>query len=126
MHFYTFIFPISHAVNSHSKIRHIPIVVWFPSGYSYSHPISKHAEQNNKVYLQTVDSRAAGQTIPLKTGRQSLKNKITLKHHSNTQFFTGRMPFLPPNQQRQSTENTIQNTLKIRPKILQSFFKLLC
>jgi len=25
-------------------------------------------------------------------------------HHSK--FFTGRMPFLPPNQQRQSTEGT--------------------
>jgi len=24
--------------------------------------------------------------------------------HSTTLFFTGRMPFLPPNQQRQSTE----------------------
>jgi len=24
--------------------------------------------------------------------------------HLTTQFFTGRMPFLPPNQQRQSTE----------------------
>ena len=28
-----------------------------------------------------------------------------------TQFFTGRMPFLPPNQQRQSTEGT-QSTLQ--------------
>jgi len=30
-------------------------------------------------------------------------------NHANTsllQFFTGRMPFLPPNQQRQSTEGT--------------------
>jgi len=26
--------------------------------------------------------------------------------HPNTQFFTGRMPFLPSNQQRQSTEGT--------------------
>jgi len=26
--------------------------------------------------------------------------------HSTTQFFTGRMPFVPPNQQRQSTEGT--------------------
>jgi len=25
--------------------------------------------------------------------------------HPNTQFFAGRMPFLPPNQQRQSTED---------------------
>ena len=28
-----------------------------------------------------------------------------------TQFFTGRMPFLPPNQQRQSTEGTDQITV---------------
>jgi len=27
--------------------------------------------------------------------------------HPTTQFFTGRMPFLPPNQQRQSTEGYI-------------------
>ena len=29
--------------------------------------------------------------------------------HPTTQFFTGRMPFLPPNQQRQSTEGNIHN-----------------
>jgi len=28
--------------------------------------------------------------------------------HPITQFFTGRMPFLPPNQLRQSTEGTAQ------------------
>ena len=28
----------------------------------------------------------------------------TPRHHPTTQFFTGQMPFLPPNQQRQSTE----------------------
>jgi len=28
--------------------------------------------------------------------------------HPNSQFFTGRMPFLPPNQQRQSTEGNIK------------------
>jgi len=31
--------------------------------------------------------------------------------HPTTQFFTGRMPFLPPNQQRQCTEGIIQNAL---------------
>jgi len=30
--------------------------------------------------------------------------------HPTTQFFTGRMPFLPPNQQRQSTEGKEINT----------------
>jgi len=28
------------------------------------------------------------------------------RQHPTTGFFTGRMPFLPPNQQRQSTEGT--------------------
>jgi len=28
------------------------------------------------------------------------------RQHPTTQFFTGRLPFLPPNQQRQSTEGT--------------------
>jgi len=31
----------------------------------------------------------------------------TENHASTAQFFTGRMPFLPPNQQRQSTEDLI-------------------
>ena len=29
------------------------------------------------------------------------------RQHPTTQFFTGRMPFLPPNQQRQSTEGIV-------------------
>jgi len=28
------------------------------------------------------------------------------RQHPTTQFFSGRMPFLPPNQQRQSTEGS--------------------
>ena len=32
------------------------------------------------------------------------------RQHPTTQFFTGRMPFLPPNQQRQSTEGIMANT----------------
>jgi len=29
--------------------------------------------------------------------------------HPTTLFFTGRMPFLPPNHQHQSTEGTLKN-----------------
>jgi len=32
-----------------------------------------------------------------------------LRQHPTTHFFTGRMPFLPPNQQRQSTEEQTKN-----------------
>ena len=45
--------------------------------------------------------------------------------HLTTQFFTGRMSFLPPNQQRQSTEGrTVQKTVKTvknRQKLQTSF-----
>ena len=34
------------------------------------------------------------------------------RQHPTTQFFTGRMPFLPPNQQRQSTEGITQDRKK--------------
>jgi len=36
--------------------------------------------------------------------------------HPTTQFFTGRMPFLPPNQQRQSTEVTESSLYSIEVK----------
>jgi len=32
--------------------------------------------------------------------------------HPTTQLFTGRMPFLPPNQQRQSTEGKLEQASK--------------
>jgi len=34
------------------------------------------------------------------------------RQYPTTLFFTGRMPFLPPNQQRQSTEGTIHPLIK--------------
>jgi len=34
------------------------------------------------------------------------------RQHPTTQFLTGRMPFLPPNQQRQSTEGIYSNNEK--------------
>jgi len=42
--------------------------------------------------------------------------------HPTTLFFTGRMPFLPPNQQHQSTEGTLKNKIKkIKNKIIEYF-----
>jgi len=36
--------------------------------------------------------------------------------HPITQFFTGRMPFLPPNQQRQSTEGKKGKETEVKEK----------
>jgi len=43
-------------------------------------------------------------------------------NHANTpplSFFTGRMPFLPPNQQRQSTEGDATSQLYMQSKLTQ-------
>jgi len=43
-------------------------------------------------------------------GRMQVCTSLQTDNHASTSplsFFTGRMPFLPPNQQRQSTEGTI-------------------
>ena len=39
--------------------------------------------------------------------------------HPTTQFFTGRMPFLPPNQQRQSTEGKTNSDIKCNEMTLK-------
>ena len=52
-----------------------------------------------------------------KSAPRSRQIAIKITHqHLTTQFFTGRMPFLPPNQQCQSTEGTPRNLpKKFRP-----------
>jgi len=43
-------------------------------------------------------------------GHMQVCTSLQTDNHASTpalSFFTGRMPFLPPNQQRQSTEGTI-------------------
>jgi len=45
-------------------------------------------------------------------GHMQVCISLQADNHASTKFFTGRMPFLPPNQQRQSTEG--KNFLKSR------------
>jgi len=45
-------------------------------------------------------------------GRMLVCTSLQTDDHASTptlKFFAGRMPFLPPNQQRQSTEGTVLN-----------------
>jgi len=53
--------------------------------------------QKGKAKSVAVASAGPYASLHLPPDRQQRK-------HLTTQFFTGRMPFLPPNQQRQSTE----------------------
>ena len=46
--------------------------------------------------------------------------------HLTTQFFTGRMPFLPPNEQRQSTEGQKKEKKKKKKRVSSKLQKLPC
>jgi len=62
-----------------------------------------------------------------KSAPRSTQTSTATPHHSA--FFTGRMAFLPPNQQRQSTEGTIwryTNTFIINIIILRGFVECNC
>ena len=59
------------------------------------------------VFIEAKDDRGGGDNWT--TGAIS-RAKLRSNHHhqqTNIQFFTGRMPFLSPNQQCQSTEGKI-------------------
>jgi len=53
--------------------------------------------------------------------------KLQSNHHhqqTNTQFFTGRMPFLSPNQQCQSTEGEKSHSMDLLTPSLPEVFQL--
>ena len=49
-----------------------------------------------------------------KSAPRSRQINMLAPHHPTTQFFTGWMPFLLPNQQRQSTEGKISGSLNMQ------------
>jgi len=58
------------------------------------------------VFIEAKDDGGCGDNW---TTAAISRAKLQSNHHhqqTNIQFFTGRMPFLSPNQQRQSTEGT--------------------
>jgi len=70
--------------------------------------------QKGKTNLDSTEARdSEWQWNPL--GRMQVCTSLQPDNHASTpplSFFTGRMPFLPPNQQRQSTEAHITAYLR--------------
>jgi len=61
-------------------------------------------------------------------GRMQICTSLQIDNHTSTSplsFFTGRMPFLPPNQQRQSTEGTDVTVQKKHTKQNKGFWDIL-
>ena len=62
------------------------------------------------IWILLKQETVSGSGISWAICKSAPCSRQTPRQHPTTQFFTGRMPFLPPNQQRQSTEGTIVTT----------------
>jgi len=56
--------------------------------------------KTNLDFIEATDSEWQWHLL----GHMQVTTSLQTDNHAITQFFTGRMPFLPPIQQRQSTE----------------------
>ena len=98
------------------------------SSYIYIHTHTRVSQyQNGKTNLDFTEARdSEWQWHQL--GHMQVCTSLPTgqpRQHPTTQLFTGRMPFLPPNQQRQSTEGTyiyIHTCIQIyiAPKIVRT------
>jgi len=57
------------------------------------------------ILILLEQETVSGSSISWAICKSALCSRQITMQHSTTQFYTGRMPFLPPNQQRQSNES---------------------
>jgi len=76
------------------------------------------------VFIEAKDDGGGGDNLT--TGVTSPAKLQSNHHHqqTNIQFFTGRMPFLSPNQQCQSTEGKDNKTLSIGQNSGENWFSV--
>jgi len=72
--------------------------------------------QKRNTNLDFCEARTvSGSGISWAVCKSAPRSRQIPRQHPTTQSFTGRMPFLPPNQQRQSTEGTVSMSMGQRP-----------
>jgi len=97
--------------------------------HPFNSPLSRTTQvsryQKGKTNLDFIEARdSEWQWHQL--GRMQVCNSLQPDNHTSNpplSFFTGRMPFLPPNQQRQSTEGRWLDVLTITQSALSYHFK---
>ena len=67
-------------------------------------PGSASTKKVKQIWILLEQETVSGSGISWAICKSALYSRQIPRQHTTTQFFTGRMPFLPPNQQRQSTE----------------------
>ena len=76
--------------------------------------------QKGKTNLDFTEARDSGwqwHQLDLNASLHLAPDRQPCQHPTALMFFTGRMPFLPPNQQRQSTEGIHVTRCEMKPKV---------
>ena len=77
------------------------------------------------IWILVKQETASGSGISWAICKSASRSRqITMPAPHCSSFFTGRMPFLPPNQQRQSTEGKEYNITNAYKSLYQTFFQL--
>jgi len=94
-----------------NSVKALKAIVAVDNTHPFNGPMSGTTRvsryQKGKTNLDCTEARdSEWQWHQLGTCKSAPRSRQPCQHLT-TQFFTGRMPFLPPNQQRQSTEGTV-------------------
>jgi len=82
--------------------------------------VSRYQKGKNKNNLDFTEARVSEWQWH-QLGHMQVCISLQTDNHASTpslKFFTGRMPFLPPNQQHQSTEGNVLYIINIKNKII--------
>jgi len=85
------------------------LLFWNLSGTTWVSSYQKGKTRKVKTNLDLLEQEIVGGSGICWAIYKSASHPRQPCQHPTTQFFTGRMPFLPPNQQCQSTEGVVYN-----------------
>ena len=91
--------------NTHTHTT-VSLLFWNMSGTTQVSRYQKGKTRNVNTNLNLLEQEIVGGSGICWAICKSAPHSRQPRQHPTTQFFTGRMPFLSPNQQRQSTEGT--------------------
>ena len=91
--------------NTHTHTT-VLLLVWNMSGSTRVSRYQKGKTRKVKTNLDLLEQEIVSVNGICWAVCKSAPHPRQPRQHPTTQFFTGRMPFLPPNQQRQSTEGS--------------------
>jgi len=72
-------------------------------------------QKGKTIWILLKQETVSGSGISWAICKSAPRSRQIPCQHPTAQFFTGRMPFLPPNQQRQSTEGKTAEHTNLNP-----------